>query len=99
MSNFMGAGIFWIGLNRADIGCWRLTLSGDGFKPFSKCAPLSCQYVSTIPEKNCMLKNGHFIRVCTERMMDHQCGENGERNIYSNYNQMRANVECFPNQP
>ena len=22
----MGVGIFWIGLNRADLGCWRLTL-------------------------------------------------------------------------
>ena len=27
MSNFMGVGIFWIGLNRADLGCWGLTLS------------------------------------------------------------------------
>ena len=27
MSNFMGVGIFWIGLNRAGLGCWRLTLS------------------------------------------------------------------------
>ena len=26
MSNFMGVGIFWIGLNGADLGCWRLTL-------------------------------------------------------------------------
>ena len=26
MSNFMGVGIFWISLNRADLGCWRLTL-------------------------------------------------------------------------
>ena len=27
MSNFMGVGIFWIGLNRADLGCcWGLTL-------------------------------------------------------------------------
>ena len=24
--------------------------------------------------------------------------ENGERNLYSNYNQMRAYVECSPNQ-
>ena len=31
--------------------------------------------------------------------MDHQYGENGARNIHSNYNQMRAYVECFPNQP
>ena len=27
MSNSMGVGIFWIGLNRADLGCWRLTLN------------------------------------------------------------------------
>ena len=27
MSNFMGVGIFSIGLNRADLGCWRLTLT------------------------------------------------------------------------
>ena len=27
MSNFMGVGIFWIGLNLADLGCWRLTLN------------------------------------------------------------------------
>ena len=26
MSNFMGVGIFWIGLNRAGSGCWRLDL-------------------------------------------------------------------------
>ena len=26
MSNFIGVGIFWIGLNRADLPCWRLTL-------------------------------------------------------------------------
>ena len=44
------------------------------------------------------LKNRHFIRVCTERMMDHQYGENGGRNMYSNYNQMRAYVKCSPNQ-
>ena len=30
--------------------------------------------------------------------MDHQYKENGARNIYSNYNQMRAYVECSPNQ-
>ena len=30
--------------------------------------------------------------------MDHQYGGNGARNIYSNCNQMRAYVECFPNQ-
>ena len=31
--------------------------------------------------------------------MDLQYGENGTRNIYSNYNQMRAYVECSSNQP
>ena len=30
--------------------------------------------------------------------MDHQYGENGERNVHSNYNQMRAYVKCCPNQ-
>ena len=30
--------------------------------------------------------------------MDHQYGENGEGNIYTNYNQMRAYVEYSPNQ-
>ena len=30
--------------------------------------------------------------------MDHQYGENGARNVYSNYNQMRAYVECSRNQ-
>ena len=42
--------------------------------------------------------NGHFVRDCIEKMIDHQYKENGTRNIYSNYNQMRAYVECFPNQ-
>ena len=31
--------------------------------------------------------------------MDHQYRENGERKIYSNYNKMRAYVNCSPNQP
>ena len=30
--------------------------------------------------------------------MDNQYGENGARNTYSNYNQMRACVKCSPNQ-
>ena len=30
--------------------------------------------------------------------MDHQYRENGARNIYSNYNQMRAYIECSSNQ-
>ena len=43
-------------------------------------------------------KNGHFARVCKEKIMDHQYKENGARSIYSNYNQMRACDECSPNQ-
>ena len=30
MIHFMGVGIFRIGLNRPDLGCWRLILSEDG---------------------------------------------------------------------
>ena len=30
--------------------------------------------------------------------MDYQYRDNGARNIYSNYNQMRAYVDCSPNQ-
>ena len=30
--------------------------------------------------------------------MDHHYREKGARNIYSNYNQMRAYVECSPDQ-
>ena len=44
------------------------------------------------------LKNRHCVRVCMEKMMDYQYRENSARNIYSNYNQMRAYVECSPNQ-
>ena len=62
----------------------------------------SCQYVSTIPEKKTSsyrpLKNRHFVGVCTEKIMDDQHRENGARNIYSNYNQMRAYVDCSRNQ-
>ena len=45
----------------------------------------SCQYVSTIPEKTAFyrpFKNGHFVRVSTEKMMDHQYRENGARSIF-----------------
>ena len=44
------------------------------------------------------LKNRHFVRVCMEKMIDHQYRENSARNIYSNYNQMRVYVECSLNQ-
>ena len=43
-------------------------------------------------------KNGHFVRACTEKMMDHQYKKNDARNKNSNYNQMKAYVECSPNQ-
>ena len=69
---------------------------------YSNSFPLSsCQYVSAIPEKTACyrpFKNGHFVRVCAEKTMDHQYKENGARNIYSIYNQIRAYVECSPNQ-
>ena len=72
-------------------------------KHILKLFPLSsCQYVNTIPEKKTAcyrpLKNRHFVGVCTEKMMDRQYRENGARHIYSNCNQMRAYVECSPNQ-
>ena len=58
--------------------------------------------MSTISEKKpaCYrpFKNGHFVRVCMEKIMDHQYKENGERNMLSNYDQMRAYVECSPSQ-
>ena len=31
----MGVGIFWFGLNRADLVCWRLTLNFDPFIMFT----------------------------------------------------------------
>ena len=50
----------------------------------------SCQHVSTIPEKNPHVNelNEHFVRVCTDKIIDHQYRENGARNIYLNYNKM-----------
>ena len=57
--------------------------------------------MNTIPEKIAgyrPLKNRHFVRVCTEKMMDHEYREKGARNIYPSYNQIRAYVECSPNQ-
>ena len=43
-------------------------------------------------------KNGQFVRVCTEKMIDHLYRENGARNIYSNYIQMKTYFECYPSQ-
>ena len=60
----------------------------------SNFSPLVLVNMCTIPEKNIRcyrpLKNRHFVRVCTEKIMDHQYKENGARTIYSNNNQMRA---------
>ena len=62
----------------------------------------SCYYVSTIPEKITAsyrrFKNRHYVTVSKEKMMDRQRKENGPRNTYSNYNQMKAYVNCSPNQ-
>ena len=38
------------------------------------------------------------MRICKEKMICHQYRENGAKNIYSNYNQMRAFVVYSPNQ-
>ena len=71
-------------------------LTRNILKPF----PLSSrQYVSTVPEKNCMLPTFQSVRVSMEKMIDHQYRENGAGNTYSNYNQMKAYVDCSPNQP
>ena len=45
-----------------------------------------------------MLPTFHFVRVCMEKMIDRQYRENDARNIYLNYDLMRACVECSPNQ-
>ena len=45
-----------------------------------------------------IFQNEHFIRVCTEKMMDHQYRKNGAGNLYQNYNLMRAYTECSPDQ-
>ena len=38
MSNFTGVGIFWIGLNQADLGCWQLTLRlPSSYKKYTFC--------------------------------------------------------------
>ena len=57
----------------------------------SNFSPSSYQFVSTIPEKKACyrpFKNGHFVSVCTEIMMDHQYEESDARTY----------VECSPNQ-
>ena len=41
MSNFMAVGICWIGLTRADLGCWRLTLKAAYQAIFVFCMPES----------------------------------------------------------
>ena len=71
-------------------------------KHILKLFPLSSsQYVRIIPEKAACYrpsKNVHFVRVCTEKMMDHQYKENGAKNIYPSYNQMGDYVECSSDQ-
>ena len=40
-------------------------------------------------------KNGHSVRVRTEKMINHQNRENGERKIYSNQNQTEALISLI----
>ena len=54
MSNFMGVGIFWIGLNRTDLGCWRLTLSKT--TPSTGCGAQFFQLASLLPGNAYQLK-------------------------------------------
>ena len=75
---------------------WRETYP----QTFSSEFLLICEYNSwKKPASYRPFKNGRFVRVCMENMMDHQYGENGARYIYSNYKQMRDYLECSPNQP
>ena len=55
MSNFMGVGIFWIGLNRADLGCCRLTLSCWFFWREEICSYLRYSYNPLRSEDLCHL--------------------------------------------
>ena len=45
-------------------------------------------------------KNRHFVRVCTEKMMEHQCkvSRKDVRNTCSKYSQVKAYVDCSPDQ-
>ena len=58
-----------------------------------------CEYNSW-KEAKCYrpLKNRHFVKVCTEKMMGCQYRENGARNIFSNCNHIRAYAERSPDQ-
>ena len=62
----------------------------------------SCQYVSTIPEKNCVLptfQKWTFCRVLYgENDGSSIQGKRHEKHIYSRKNQMTAYVECSTNQ-
>ena len=63
MSNFMGVGIFCTGLNRADLGCWRLTLR-PGLKPsflaYVKTANISVSSCSEYARSTKITKTMHF---------------------------------------
>ena len=54
MSNFMGVGIFWIGLNRAELGCLRLTLSKTTSS--TGCSGQFFQLTSLLPGNTYQLK-------------------------------------------
>ena len=43
-------------------------------------------------------KIGQSVRVCTDKMIDHQCREKATRNMYSNYYQMKAYCQSNSNE-
>ena len=40
-------------------------------------------------------QNGHFVTVCTEKMMDNEYRESDMRHTYSNYNQMKLSLNTL----
>ena len=71
----------------------------DGKRILKRFPLSSCQYVSTIPEKKTACyrpsKNRHFVRVCTEKMKDHQYRENGAR-CSPNQSKKNYTLSTFP---
>ena len=71
-------------------------------KHILKLFPLSsCQYMRTVPEKNCMIQIFQKLAFCKGLYCENDGPSiqgSGARNIQSNCNQMRAYAECYPNQ-
>ena len=55
MSHFIGVGIFWIDLNRIDLGCWRYTL-------IEWCFVISIEVSSDHSQLRCMGFDGSHYR-------------------------------------